>query len=199
MYSPSEIESYLQRIISIHQTLGIADSYRKTIKLPLQLEAHTLANAGADVFNRPQQLTPAALKYWREMQAAAHTDGITLSLISAFRSVDYQRGLIARKLAAGQNIERILTVNAAPGYSEHHTGRALDITTKECEPLSESFADTPAFTWLNVNAARYGFALSYPRDNPYGLAYEPWHWTFLETTADQLSADSSADSSPQKS
>ena len=195
MYSRSEIESYRQRITAIHQALGIADSYHKTIKLPLQFEARTLANAGTDVFNRPQQLTPDALKYWREMQAAATKDDITLNLVSAFRSVDYQHRLIARKLAAGQSIEHILTVNAAPGYSEHHTGRALDITTIECEPLSETFADTPAFAWLRINAARYGFVLSYPRDNPYGLAYEPWHWALSETTADQSSADSSSQKS----
>lgn len=183
MYSRSEIESYRQRIISIHQALGIADSYRKTIILPLQLEARTLAEAGIDIFNRPQRLTPETVKHWREMQAAATKEGITLSLVSAFRSVDYQRGLIARKLAAGQSIEHILTVNAAPGYSEHHTGRALDITTVDCEPLSETFADTPAFTWLNINARHYGFTLSYPRGNPYGLAYEPWHWALSDTTA----------------
>ena len=67
-------------------------------------------------------------------------------------------------------------VNTPPGYSEHHTGRALDITTSDCEPLTEAFELTEAFTWLVTHASKYQFSLTYPRDNPYGIIYEPWHW-----------------------
>ena len=30
--------------------------------------------------------------------------------------------------------------------------------------------------WLRTNAPRFGFHLSYPRNNPHGIGYEPWHW-----------------------
>ena len=72
----------------------------------------------------------------------------------------------------------ILQVNAAPGYSEHHGGEALDIGTPGEPPAEESFETTPAFAWLSQHAARHGFSLSYPRDNPHGIVYEPWHWRF---------------------
>ena len=105
-------------------------------------------------------------------------EGIDLKVVSAFRSIDYQRGIIERKLKAGQSVEQILAVSAPPGYSEHHTGRAVDVMTPGGPILEETFADTDAFRWLEQNACRFGFVLSYPRGNAHGFAYEPWHWAW---------------------
>lgn len=115
------------------------------------------------------------------MKQSAAKAGITIHLISAFRDLDYQYQLIRKKLLQGQSIEEILRVNAAPGYSEHHTGRAIDIGTLECDALVEAFENTPAFRWLQDHANRFGFVLSYPRGNGAGIAYEPWHWCFKES------------------
>ncbi len=169
---------YVNRISALHRSLGIPADYARQRKLPLQHEAVELSDAGPDVFGRPQQLAPAALQAWRAMQAAAAADGETLHLVSAFRAVDYQVGLIERKLARGQCISDILQVNAAPGYSEHHTGCAIDIGTVECPPLEEVFEHTSAYAWLCRRAGSFGFSLSYPRDNPAAIAFEPWHWYF---------------------
>ena len=145
-----------------------------------------LVDAGLDFYGRPQRLTPAALQAWQNMVQAATNQGITLLLISAFRGLDYQCELIQRKLAKGLTIEEILCVNAAPGFSEHHTGRAVDIGTENCPALEEEFEQTLAFGWLQANAAQFGFVLSYPRDNPAGITYEPWHWCFrAENDLDQ--------------
>ena len=78
-------------------------------------------------------------------------------------------------------VEQILAVNAAPGYSEHHGGYALDIGTPGEPPAEESFEATDAFAWLARHAPAHGFAMSYPRDNLHGIVYEPWHWRFVET------------------
>src|SRR5437870_1160176 len=57
--------------------------------------------------------------------------------------------------------------------------RASDVTTDEgVAPLEPEFERTRAFRWLSKNAGRFGFALSFPADNPYGYDYEPWHWCF---------------------
>jgi len=80
-------------------------------------------------------------------------------------------------------MEEILRVNAAPGYSEHHTGRAIDITSLGCKPLTEEFEQTSEFAWLVHRAKDFGFSMTYPRNNKFGVIYEPWHWTFQETTA----------------
>lgn len=122
-----------------------------------------------------------AARAWADMQAAAANDSIELQLVSAYRSIDYQAGIIKRKLDAGQSIADILAVSAAPGYSEHHTGRALDLTTPGYEPLEERFEESPAFEWLGKSANSFGFRMSFPRNNPHSLCYEPWHWCWVFT------------------
>ena len=159
--------------------LGVdADDYAARTGLALVAEPEWLAYAGRDRFARPLWLTAGAARAWRAMRHAAAADGVALDAISGYRSHDYQLGIFERKLARGQALERILTVNAAPGYSEHHGGDALDIGTPDEPPAEESFEATPAFAWLQAHAGDHGFALSYPRGNRHGIVYEPWHWRF---------------------
>jgi len=114
------------------------------------------------------------------MVAAAAQDGVVLHVVSAYRSTEYQLGILRRKLDRGQTIDDILRVSAAPGYSEHHSGRALDLTTPGCIALEEEFEHSPAFSWLNASASRFAFRLSFPRGNCHGIAFEPWHWCWHE-------------------
>ena len=162
------------------QKLGITPDMLRTCPLPAYPEATLLADAGPDMFDRPQQMTGPTLRAWRAMRAAAAADAVDLQLISAYRSVQYQCEVIERKLRDGRLIGEILTSNAPPGHSEHHTGRALDLGTPGCEPLTELFEGTAAFTWLSANAHRFGFSLSYPRGNPFGITFEPWHWAHTD-------------------
>jgi D-alanyl-D-alanine carboxypeptidase len=127
---------------------------------------------------RKHRLTPSAARAWKKMKAAAAKDDIGLQIVSAFRGFDRQVAIIRRKIAAGETIGRILRVSAPPGYSEHHTGRAVDIGTAGCDELEEVFERSPAFAWLVENAARYGYFMSFPRGNRHGYSYEPWHWLF---------------------
>ena len=159
--------------------LGIPADYGTRRRLELCEEAAELVSIGVDVLGREQMLAPRAAEAWRDMCAAAERDGIQLLVVSAFRSFDYQRALIRRKLDNGRDIADILKINAAPGYSEHHTGRALDLTAPDCPPLEQGFETTRAFAWLTRHAAQHGFRLSYPRDNPHGISYEPWHWAHI--------------------
>ena len=144
--------------------------------LALVAEPARLEFAGFDRYRRPLWLREGAARAWRRMQAEARAEGIALEAISGYRSHDYQLGIFARKLARGLTIPQILAVNAAPGFSEHHGGHALDIGTPGEPPAEEGFEATPAFAWLHRRAGDFGFRLSYPRGNPHGIVYEPWHW-----------------------
>jgi len=166
----------LARLREHLDVLGIDDDYAERTGLALVAEPDRLDFAGFDRFRRPLWLLPGAARAWLHMQAEAMRDGVVLESISGYRSHDYQLGIFERKLARGQTVDEILTVNAAPGYSEHHGGRALDIGTPDEPPAEESFEKTAAFEWLQRNAEGHGFVLSYPRDNPHGIVYEPWHW-----------------------
>ena len=174
-------ESYLARVAKNLTELGIPTSYGDDRHLPLHVEAEDLVSVGLDIHGRDRQLTPQAAARWTELQAAAYRDDVTLLLVSAFRSLEYQRQIFERKIAAGQSLEQILQVNVPPGYSEHHTGRAVDLTTPGCSPLSEEFETTAAFDWLVRYGGRFDFAMTYPRENPFGMAYEPWHWAMTES------------------
>jgi len=145
-------------------------------RLPRQVEATKLVPVGLDVFGREQRLAPEAAEAWTSLCAAAARDGVRLLLVSGFRSVARQREIVQRKLAAGVPWTEILRVNAYPGHSEHHTGRAIDIGSPHSVHLNEQFETTPEFHWLVGQAGRFGFTLSYPRGGESGVGYEPWHW-----------------------
>ena len=148
---------------------------RYEIAPPDQLEAVTSAPDSI-------QLRPVAAAAYREMSEAAQAAGITLALLSGFRTEDDQDYLFFDiKKARNQAVQTRAEVSAPPNYSEHHTGYAIDIgdATRPETHLSESFETTPAFAWLQANAARYSFELSFPQNNVQGVSYEPWHWRFV--------------------
>jgi D-alanyl-D-alanine carboxypeptidase len=159
--------------------LGIPIDYGRNPRRPGHAEAQELEDAEPNIVGRMQRLAPETARAWRQMKSAALTDGVELLIVSGFRSVTYQIDLIRRKLASGHDIESILKVNAAPGFSEHHTGRAIDIATPGTRPLTEEFESSAAFRWLTQHARRFNFTMPYVRNNAFGFAYEPWHWSQL--------------------
>lgn len=166
------------RIKAILQTLDIPLQSIAARRLVFHPEATDLVVAETADNGRQHMLVPPAADAWRAMKGAAAGEGVVLRIVSAFRSVDRQAEIVRAKRDKGLALESILSVSAPPGFSEHHSGRALDITTDGVRPLEQEFERTDAFRWLSANASRFGFALSFPQHNPYGYAYEPWHWCF---------------------
>jgi len=161
----------------LHRELGIPDDYASSRQLPDYAEADELVEVGPNLVGRMQRLTPTAAAKWQQMIEAAAGDGIRLLIVSGYRSFDYQADLIRNKLKSGQAIDEILQVSAAPGHSQHHTGNAIDIATPGSRPLTAEFETSEAFNWLTANAETFGFSMTYGKDNPHGLIYEPWHWS----------------------
>jgi zinc D-Ala-D-Ala carboxypeptidase len=128
------------------------------------------------------RLRKAAADAYLRMSTDAAAAGVTLAPLSAFRSVSDQDDLFFRvKEERNQATANRASVSAPPGHSEHHTGYAIDIGdgARADANLSESFETTAAYQWLTANAARYSFELSFPRDNPQGVSFEPWHWRYV--------------------
>jgi len=128
------------------------------------------------------KLRSAAAEKFLQMQADAKAQGIILEAISGFRSINDQEHLFFNvKEERGEVTTERAAISAPPGYSEHHTGYAIDIGDGKTPAthLQNSFAQTAAFLWLQENAARYSFEMSFPKDNPQGISYEPWHWRFV--------------------
>jgi zinc D-Ala-D-Ala carboxypeptidase len=163
---------------TLHKRLGISARYGIERDMAACAEAAWLVLVGPDAYDRELWLRADAALAWHRMRAAARQNGINLLPISGFRSIEYQARIIHNKLRKGQNIAQILRVSAAPGYSEHHSGRALDLAESLDDVLNESFEHSNAFAWLQDRASRFGFHMSFPRDNPHQVAFEPWHWCF---------------------
>lgn len=177
---PIEIEPYQERIKRELARLGISLALIAQKGLPFYMEAEQLVIAEIGTDGQDYLMTPETANAWEAMKQAAQSEQVILEVVSSFRTIERQIAIIQNKLNRNMAIEKILTLSAPPGYSEHHTGRALDINTPGCVATEEEFEDTDAFRWLQQNAGAFGFTLSYPRGNASGFIYEPWHWCYQD-------------------
>lgn len=132
-------------------------------------------------YDRNEYLDREAAQAFTQMTRAAEAQGIQLIIISGFRSVNDQSALFQRQIQRKGSQQAAAQYSAPPGYSEHHTGLALDIGDGQnpSADLKVAFEQTSAFQWLVNNAYQYGFELSFPPNNPQGVSYEPWHWRYV--------------------
>lgn len=128
-----------------------------------------------------------------KMLSAAEKSGNKLFLVSAYRTVSYQKGLFERNVQKLMNsgmskseatAETAINI-AQPGKSEHNTGLAADIVSSDWytynTDLTASFEKTSHFKWLSKNAHKYGFILRYPKgkEDITEITYEPWHYRYV--------------------
>ena len=131
---------------------------------------------------RAEKMHPEAAAALLNMVAAARADGIWLVPASGFRTFAQQRTLFTTQVAKKGSPEAAAKISAPPGYSEHHTGYAIDLAdgnSPQNQDISPAFVNTPAYRWLVNNAAAYSFELSFPANNPQGVSFEPWHWRYV--------------------
>ncbi len=107
----------------------------------------------------------------------AKDEKINLRVVSAYRSFGTQAALKSSyKITYGAGTANAFS--ADQGYSEHQLGTTVDFTTTELAANFNAFASTEAYKWLQENAYKYGFILSYPKTNTY-YQFEPWHWRYV--------------------
>ena len=171
--------SLIELLARVHVSLADIDG-----RVPFA-EAKELVSIGQDCNGRPARLVPEAAEAWRTMLASASSGGVELRLVSAYRSYETQTRLWERKLQAGLTPAEIRRTVAVPGFSQHHTGCAVDLGASGCTDLTERFEATPAFRWLTAHAAEFGFTMPYGRENTLGVIYEPWHWCWRDSVPGQ--------------
>lgn len=125
----------------------------------------------------PGGILPTVMEAWNAMVAAAKEDGITLRIISGYRSYQTQQTLYNNYVARNGQAEAD-TYSARPGHSEHQTGLAFDINE-----ISYAFGESAAGKWVAEHAPSYGFIIRYPKEKQEitGYVYEPWHLRYLGT------------------
>lgn len=129
------------------------------------------------VESEPLQILPEVLPYLEKMLDQAKADGVALYVDSAYRSFADQKALKGKyTIVYGAGTAN--QFSAEQGYSEHQLGTAVDLITTGTGGQLDGFDATPAYAWITENAYRYGFILSYPKNNSY-YTFEPWHWRFV--------------------
>ncbi|MEY2665168.1 MAG: hypothetical protein RLZZ480_273 [Candidatus Parcubacteria bacterium] len=183
-------EDFERQIKKISKTVGVLDKLSKTDEELLQkyskvyfLNEHYVPEKLSTIEktymydeSRNHQLHSKVVPYFTDMVSDAKADGIDLWVVSSYRSFETQaqlKGAYTITYGSGAN-----TFSADQGYSEHQLGTTIDFTTKGLGGGLHGFQNTPAYAWLQENAHKYGFVLSYPEGNSY-YVFEPWHWRFV--------------------
>lgn len=179
-----------EQLVSAENLLGMYDKIVKTDRELLQkyskvyfLNENYVPSRLATVTpeylfdkNRTSLIHASVEPYLTRLLEAASSSGQSLRIISAYRSFGIQAQLkSAYMVTYGAGANRF---SAEQGYSEHQLGTTIDLTTPSLGAAYTKFESASAFLWLVQNAHRYGFVLSYPKNNIY-YQYEPWHWRFV--------------------
>ncbi|MFW8598732.1 M15 family metallopeptidase [Enterococcus innesii] len=132
---------------------------------------------------------------YEKLADAAKAAGHPLAMVSAYRSVAYQEEIfnanVHTLMSQGHTKEEAIRITkltfTEPGYSEHHTGLAVDVVDQDWyqnhtgELLNEGFGDTDGGKWLQAHAREYGFIIRYPKGKHdiTQIDYEPWHLRYV--------------------
>jgi LAS superfamily LD-carboxypeptidase LdcB len=183
--------AYSAQIMSLAGTLGTLDKLANTDKELLQkyskvyfLNEHYVPKKLVEISKefvydktKTHQVNADVWPFFIDLMRSATSSGLSLQVVSAFRSFDNQSSLkTGYKVTYGAGTAN--KFSADQGYSEHQLGTAFDLTTANLGANFERFDRDPTYIWLVDNAYKYGFTLSYPPNNDY-YQFEPWHWRFV--------------------
>lgn len=171
-------------------TVDVLDRLQKTDEELLQkyskvyfLNEHyapgNLSRIDADylIINSGLQIKSEVEPFLDEMMEDASDDGVELRILSAYRSFGTQAA-IKQNYVTTFGASAANTFSADQGFSEHQLGTTVDFSTPQIGSSLSLFNTTDEYAWLEENAYKYGFTLTYPEGNSYYIS-EPWHWRFV--------------------
>ncbi len=180
---------FLKEILKLKpKELGVKTPFQgmspDNVKLD-KIDPQSLDISGKRMMIPAQYLRPEVYKSYKKMAEKMEKDiGKKLLIKSGFRSSAYQLYSFVLYLRSHKySLKETASLNALPGYSEHGNikKQAVDFISEngiDDDRPAEDFIRLKEYDWLVKNARRYGFIMSYPRSNPYGIAFEPWHWKY---------------------
>lgn len=170
-------------------------SSKSSSQVNYSVEALT-GNGGLTFVGDENKLQSEVFDAFTKMQKAALKEGVSIQIVSAYRSFERQNKIWNRKykayilqgLSPEKAIEKIVGYSTLPGTSRHHWGTDIDIVdglkTQPTNVLRTSnyengglFADLKK--WMDKNAQKFGFYLVYSnKTTRKGFKYEPWHYSY---------------------
>lgn len=177
--------------------------YEKGIKTDISKEKLMIVNK---YYNLDKEYTPSNLvkidseygvnKYIQKevydafikMNNDMKKEGLSLIFTSAYRNYEDQEK-IYNSYKKDKGKEYADKYAARAGYSEHQTGYAIDLASKN-HP-EKSFVYTKEYDWLKDNSYKYGFVLRYPKEFEKQTGYnsESWHYRYVGKDAAKIIYD----------
>ena len=161
-------------LVLVNKYSKLPDDWEKNVKLV------TVTNAN----NEKIKIEKEAYEQYKKLKKDVQKDGVTIDLDSVYRSVSEQQKLWD-DWTKEKGIDYVKKYVAVPGYSEHHTGLAVDICLikdgKRVNDNDDMIADRKSFKIIHKKLADYGFILRYleGRKDKTGYDYEPWHLRYI--------------------
>lgn len=156
----------------------------KTHKLPDDWEDKVVLKEAANIYGDTYMVEEKALEQFEQLRAALLEEGIDIELDSVTRSVAEQQELWDNWMVE-YGEDYVHKYVAVPGYSEHHTGLAIDVCLekdgKRIDDNDDMIAERDIFAKVHAKLAEYGFILRYleGKDAITGYSYEPWHLRYI--------------------
>lgn len=173
--------------IESNTDLGILLNVNKYYYITPEFEPLDISDISIRYSYDGNKITKEANDAYVSMWNAAQKEGFTLIVNSSFRDYPTQER-VYNNIKASSGLKEADKVAARPGHSEHQTGLAIDVFEINNQS-TETFKDSPAYTWLKNNAHLYGFIERYPEGKEYltGYSFESWHFRYVgEDVAKQI-------------
>jgi len=177
--------SFYENVATTENPYDLLVLVNKYNQLPAGYEQYNLVNMSREhTVNDGKQYLLAGVAYenYIKMSDDAKKDGLSMKVLSAYRTENYQRNLYNNKVRTTGRVNAD-NYSARPGHSEHQTGLAVDISSTK-----GTFEYTPEFKWLQKHAHEYGYILRYPKGKEWitGYSYEPWHYRYVGVDAAKI-------------
>ena len=177
---------FYENVTTTEYPYGLLVLVNKYNRLPEGFSQYNLVAMDRAYTSGGQQLLAGvAYEKYVEMADAAKKEGLSMRVVSAYRTEAYQGNLYNNKVRTTGKVNAD-NYSARAGHSEHQTGLAVDINSTKFV-----FEYSPEYKWLLNHAHEYGFILRYPKGKEWltGYSFEAWHYRYVGVEAAKIIHD----------
>lgn len=175
-------EDYLKPYenVTINTTISIDSLINKKNGLDKSFVPENLTNISNYCAFNPGKLTAEATTAFNSMCMDAKEEKIYFASMTAYRTYSEQEERYKNYASQYGNLQ-VDDYTSRPGYDEHQSGLAVNISSMANNPSGTTFTQTAEYTWLSEHAAEYGFIFRYPGNKQHltGMSSEPSHLRYV--------------------
>lgn len=172
--------------ILVNKENPISEEYIKNIIEPSLVEIEFRRDnddifADFNITNKKIYLERKTAEAWYQLKEFLSNQGIKFDICSGFLSLENQQYKYNSFLKRN-GLELTKRRMSLPGYSEHHTGLAIDCDYfKDNDWAGICNDDNPETKYIHSILHNFGFILRYPKHKQEitKMQYEPWHIRYV--------------------